>query len=331
MLMWVMSDRAIPRSYAHDAGLRRAHLPARERRGRVALRASSTGSRKRARIRWSGTRRSRSPAPIRTSIAATCGKPSRRASTRSGSSACRSSPRNRPTGFSFDVLDATKIVPEELVPVTPVGRMVLNRNPDNFFAETEQVAFCTAHVVPGIDFSNDPLLAGRIHSYVDTQITRLGGPNFHEIPINAPIAPVHNNQRDGLHRQAIPRGRVAYEPNSLGRRLPVPGRCQRDSSRSPQPMQRGQAARQAGEVRRSLHAGDAVLRQPDRVGEGAHRRRLPLRAQQGHGAGDPRARWSRRCCNVSPQDLAAQVAEGWAWTLPEPTAARADEPAQSQR
>ncbi|MEO7086853.1 MAG: catalase [Gemmatimonadaceae bacterium] len=117
--------------------------------------------------------------------------------------------------FSFDILDATKIVPEELVPVMPVGRMVLNRNPDNFFAETEQVAFCTAHVVPGIDFSNDPLLAGRIHSYVDTQITRLGGPNFHEIPINAPIVQVHNNQRDGLHRQAIARGRVAYEPNSL--------------------------------------------------------------------------------------------------------------------
>lgn len=118
--------------------------------------------------------------------------------------------------FSFDVLDATKIVPEELVPVTPVGRMVLDRNPDNFFAETEQVAFCTAHVVPGIDFTNDPLLAGRIHSYVDTQLIRLGGPNFHEIPINAPIAPVHNNQRDGFHRQAIHRGRVSYEPNSLG-------------------------------------------------------------------------------------------------------------------
>jgi catalase len=117
--------------------------------------------------------------------------------------------------FSFDVLDATKIIPEELVPVTPVGRMVLNRNPDNFFAETEQVAFCAAHVVPGIDFSNDPLLHGRIHSYMDTQISRLGGPNFHEIPINTPLAAIHNNQRDGMHRQAIPRGRVAYEPNSL--------------------------------------------------------------------------------------------------------------------
>jgi catalase len=117
--------------------------------------------------------------------------------------------------FSFDVLDATKIVPEELVPVTPVGKMVLTRNPDNFFAETEQVAFCAAHIVPGLDFSNDPLLAGRIHSYQDTQISRLGGPNFHEIPINAPVAPPHNNQRDGMHRQAINRGRVAYEPNSL--------------------------------------------------------------------------------------------------------------------
>jgi catalase len=118
--------------------------------------------------------------------------------------------------FSFDVLDSTKIIPEEVVPVQPVGKLVLNRNPDNFFAETEQVAFCAAHIVPGIDFSNDPLLAGRIHSYVDTQISRLGGPNFHEIPVNAPVAQVHNNQRDGMHRQAIARGRVAYEPNSLG-------------------------------------------------------------------------------------------------------------------
>jgi len=118
-------------------------------------------------------------------------------------------------GFSFDVLDATKLVPEELVPITPVGRMVLDRNPDNFFAETEQVAFGVQNMVPGLDFSNDPLLAGRIHSYFDTQLSRLGGPNFHEIPINSPIAQAHNNERDGLHRQAINRGRVAYEPNSL--------------------------------------------------------------------------------------------------------------------
>jgi catalase len=117
--------------------------------------------------------------------------------------------------FSFDILDPTKIVPEELVPLTPVGRLILNRNPDNFFTETEQVAFCTANVVPGIDFSNDPLLAGRIHSYVDTQLSRLGGPNFQQIPINKPVVPVHNNQRDGFHQHTIHRGRVSYEPNSL--------------------------------------------------------------------------------------------------------------------
>ena len=118
--------------------------------------------------------------------------------------------------FPFDILDATKLIPEELVPLTPVGRLVLDRNPDNFFAETEQVAFCTAHIVPGIDFSNDPLLQGRNHSYIDTQISRLGGANFHEIPINSPIVQIQNNQRDGMHRQAINRGRVNYEPNSLG-------------------------------------------------------------------------------------------------------------------
>ncbi|MCB8745489.1 catalase [Rhodoferax sp. U2-2l] len=149
------------------------------------------------------------------------------------------------SAFSFDVLDATKLIPEELVPVTPVGRMVLNRNPDNFFAETEQVAFCTAHVIPGIDFSNDPLLAGRIHSYIDTQITRLGGANFHEIPINAPLAPVANNQRDGLHRQAIPRGRVAYEPNSLGGGCPFQAGAAGFVS-FPQPVDEGQGDKLRG-------------------------------------------------------------------------------------
>lgn len=119
-------------------------------------------------------------------------------------------------GFSFDILDPTKLIPEELVPLTPVGRLVLNRNPDNFFAETEQVAYCTANIIPGIDFSNDPLLAGRIHSYADTQLSRLGGPNFQQLPINAPIVQVHNNQRDGMHQHTIHRGRVSYEPNSLG-------------------------------------------------------------------------------------------------------------------
>lgn len=117
--------------------------------------------------------------------------------------------------FDFDLLDPTKIIPEEIVPVRRIGRMTLNRNPDNFFAETEQVAFHTGNVVPGIDFTNDPLLQGRLFSYLDTQLIRLGGPNFHEIPINRPVAPLHNNQRDGYMRQTVNRGRTSYEPNSL--------------------------------------------------------------------------------------------------------------------
>src|SRR5471032_2439856 len=117
--------------------------------------------------------------------------------------------------FDFDILDPTKLIPEEIVPITPLGKMTLNRNPDNFFAETEQVAFCPGHIVPGIDFSNDPLLQGRLFSYTDTQISRLGGPNFHEIPINRPLAPNHSGQRDAQHRSVIDKGRASYEPNSI--------------------------------------------------------------------------------------------------------------------
>ncbi|MBC7828530.1 MAG: catalase [Chitinophagaceae bacterium] len=122
--------------------------------------------------------------------------------------------------FDFDLLDPTKLIPEELVPVIRIGKMTLNRNPDNFFAETEQVAFHVGHIVPGIDFTNDPLLQGRIFSYTDTQLLRLGGPNFHEIPINRPVVPVHNNQRDGLMRQTINKDRTSYNPNSLGNGCP---------------------------------------------------------------------------------------------------------------
>lgn len=118
--------------------------------------------------------------------------------------------------FDFDLLDATKLIPEELVPVTIIGTMTLNKNPENFFAETEQVAFHPGHLVPGIDFTDDPLLQGRLFSYTDTQLSRLGSPNFHEIPINRTIAPMHNNQRDGHMRQEIAKSRVSYHPNSLG-------------------------------------------------------------------------------------------------------------------
>ena len=122
--------------------------------------------------------------------------------------------------FPFDHLDATKLIPEELVPLKVIGRMVLDRWPNNFFAETEQVAYCPSHVVPGIDFSNDPLLQGRLFSYLDTQLSRLGSPNFHQIPVNAPKCPFANHQRDGHMQMAQPAGRVAYEPNSLSDNSP---------------------------------------------------------------------------------------------------------------
>ncbi|WP_137791258.1 catalase [Bacillus sp. E(2018)] len=124
--------------------------------------------------------------------------------------------------FDFDILDPTKLWPEEDVPVKLVGKMTLNRNVDNVFAETEQVAFHPGHVVPGIDFSNDPLLQGRLFSYTDTQLSRLGGPNFHELPINRPVCPFHNNQRDGISRHTINRGQVSYHKNSLAANTPSP-------------------------------------------------------------------------------------------------------------
>lgn len=123
--------------------------------------------------------------------------------------------------FDFDLLDPTKLIPEEIVPVRIIGKLTLNRNPENFFAETEQVAFHPGHIVPGIDFTNDPLLQGRLFSYTDTQLLRLGGPNFNEIPINRPIHSVHNHQRDGHMRQMINRGKVSYDPNSLGGGCPM--------------------------------------------------------------------------------------------------------------
>jgi catalase len=217
--------------------------------------------------------------------------------------------------FSFDILDATKIIPEELVPVTPVGRMVLNRNPDNFFAETEQIAFCTAHVVPGIDFSNDPLLAGRIHSYVDTQISRLGGPNFHEIPINAPIVQVHNNQRDGMHRQAIARGRVSYEPNSLAGGCPYQAGAKGFVS-FPQPVQedkvRGKPEKFADHYTQATLFYDSQTAWEKQHIVGGFRFELSKLTVPAI-----RRRMLASLRNVS-EDLAAQVAEGLGIELPDP-------------
>ena len=142
--------------------------------------------------------------------------------------------------FDFDVLDPTKLIPEEVLPVRPIGRLVLDRLVDNFFAETEQVAFCTQNVVPGIDFTNDPLLQGRNFSYLDTQLKRLGSPNFTYLPVNAPSCPFAHFQQDGHMAVANPVGRINYEPNSsaarpVGRvRIPSEGSA-RSRSRSPGP------------------------------------------------------------------------------------------------
>lgn len=124
--------------------------------------------------------------------------------------------------FDFDILDCTKLWPEELIPLHPIGKMTLNRNVTNFFAETEQVAFCPANIVPGLDFSNDPMLQGRLFSYLDTQLTRLGGPNFQQLPINRPLSRVNNNQRDGMHRMTVDEGQTSYSPNSLNGGQPHP-------------------------------------------------------------------------------------------------------------
>jgi catalase len=136
----------------------------------------------------------------------------------------------------FDLLDPTKLVPEELVPVRPIGKLTLDRNPDNFFAETEQVAFCVANLVSGIDVTNDPLMQARLFSYQDTQLTRLGGPNFAEIPINRPIAPVHNHQQDGFGRQTILASRANYHPNSISGGCPFLASAKEGFTSFPEPL-----------------------------------------------------------------------------------------------
>ncbi len=192
------------------------------------------------------------------------------------------------------------------MPIRRVGRLVLDRCVDNFFAETEQVAFCTNNIVPGVDFSNDPLLQGRNFSYLDTQVKRLGGPNFTHIPINAPKCPFHHFQQDGHMAMHNPKGRVNYEPNSRG----AAGGPREDPEigfRSfPAEETGAKAAATAGEFRRPLQPGPPVLHQPDEGGAESHRRRAGFRIKQGRGAGDSRARGfasSEHRCRVWPDRL----------------------------
>ena len=202
----------------------------------------------------------------------------------------------------YDVLDATKIIPEEVLPVRIVGKMVLDRYPDNFFAETEQAAFVPSHVVPGIGFSNDPLLQGRLFSYTDTQLSRLGSVNFHELPINqakgraeAAGCPFMNQQRDGHMQMQVPKGRANYEPNSLAKAGEPAGAREGRAERLQDLPLRGtgtEAAHPPGKLRGSLQSGPAVLPVDGPGGAGAHRLGAGLRAQQGlagaHPPGDGR-------------------------------------------
>ena len=214
-------------------------------------------------------------------------------------------------GFTFDVLDATKIVPEELVPVFPVGKLVLNRNPDNFFAETEQVAFCVAHVVPGIDFTNDPLLAGRIHSYVDTQISRLGGAEL-------PRDPDQRADRGGAQQPARRHAPPGDQPRPrllraelARRRLSVPGRRGRASCSFPEPREADDHKVRGKPERFADHYTQATLFWNSQTDvEKTHIvKAFRFELSTGADAGDPRAHGVRACCNVAPE-LAQAVAKG---------------------
>jgi catalase len=215
MALWIMSDRTIPRSFRFMEGF--ASTPSALSMQRGSRPSSSfTGSPNSVCSPSCGTRRSRSTARTPISTGAICGRRSRVGDFPEWELGLQLFDEAFADKFAFDILDATKIIPEEEVPVRRVGRLVLDRVVDNFFAETEQVAFCTQNIVPGIDFTNDPLLQGRNFSYLDTQLKRLGGPNFTYLPINAPKCPFHTLQQDGHMAFVNPKGRVNYEPNSWG-------------------------------------------------------------------------------------------------------------------
>jgi catalase len=229
----------------------------------------------------------------------------------------------------YDVLDPTKIIPEEVLPVRIIGRMVLDRWPDNFFAETEQVAYCPANIVPGIDFSNDPLLQGRLFSYLDTQKSRLGSTNFHQIPINAPKCPVMNFQRDGHMQMLQPKGRANYEPNSLSqageeggpRECPAtgftsfPGRAAEDEQGDKLRIRPESFADHYSQARMFFRSLD--------VPEQAHLASALVFELSKVGLEHVRIRMMANLVNVDP-DLAKRVAAGLAMDLPtaSPTAAK---------
>ena len=222
--------------------------------------------------------------------------------------------RASPTGSTSTCSTRPSSSPRRSLPVRPVGRLVLDRMVDNFFAETEQVAFCTQNVVPGIDFTNDPLLQGRNFSYLDTQLKRLGGPNFTHIPINAPKCPFAHFQQDGHMAMRNPVGRVNYEPNSwTGRRARAArGPRRRLRSRSPRTMDGAKRRLRPETLRRPLQPGPAVLPQPDAGRAEAHRRRVRLRAEQGARRRRSGSGWWPTCAtSTKTSPPASPTASAW--------------------
>lgn len=246
MMMWLMSDRALPRSYAMMEGFGVHTFRLVNAQGRATF----------VKFHWKPKLGTHSLAWDETQKIAGKNPDFNRADLWERIEAgafpeyefgVQLVPEEDEHAFDFDLLDPTKIIPEERVPVRPVGTLVLDRNPDNFFAETEQVAFHLGNVVPGIDFTNDPLLQARLFSYLDTQLIRLGGPNFPQIPVNRPVAPVRNHHRDGYHQTDIHQGRASYHKNSLS------GAARRSAARAPTPTTRSgwTATRSASAARAS--------------------------------------------------------------------------------
>jgi catalase len=210
--------------------------------------------------------------------------------------------------FGFDLLDPTKLLPEELVPVRRVGKLTLDRNPDNFFAETEQIAFCVQNLVPGIDVTNDPLLQARMFSYLDTQLTRLGGPNFAQLPINRPVAPVHNHQQDGFHQNGVPTMRANYHPNSIDIGCPFLARATKGFVHAPEPLS-GEKTRRRSESFADHFSQASMFLASQSAAERLHlvnAFRFEVGKVQRHAI---RERVLKMFANVDPQ-LALEIAEG---------------------
>ena len=322
-----------PALAAHDRGLRRPHLPPAQRQGRVDLRqvplaARSSGLQSTC---WDEAVKIAGADPDFHRRDLFEAIDSRRLP-RMGVRRAAVQPGARPTRFPFDILDATKLIPEELVPIRVVGRMVLNRNPDNFFAETEQVAFLPTNIPPGIDFSDDPLLQGRLFSYLDTQLSRLGTVNFHQMPINrAKGCPFQNLQRDGQMQTQVFKGRANYEPNSLRRGgrggRPARGSRAAASAASPLPVEGTKVRLRAETFADHYSQARLFFRSQTRDRAGAPGQRARVRAVEGRAASTcasacsptcatstrrwPRASPTASACELPPKSQAAAEPRTW--------------------